>query len=267
MRTNTQFWLDAWAHTKRRLENEKVSPSRKRSTDTAGVREPQLRLDFVEDHAHAAELLKITKKEYTTPHLSQAHNDLNALNAFWAFLIDETATSDDARVPGVIGVRVDDIPEGGLTEFWYHHYGRMRDTDFGGVIDRSHVPGAARRVYGRCAYVGDYFQDPKSRIDHHAFMLSAFIVAQIRWSPDWTYGFITESGALRGQSYRLGFQHHCRAIHRWIEPPKRRANSDLMVYSHRDDVAEVARIFMSGSETLPAEDNNVFPMASSKSRA
>ncbi|MEO1493046.1 MAG: hypothetical protein AAFV19_12910 [Pseudomonadota bacterium] len=208
----------------------------------------------------AARELKASKKPMLAPHLSQDHNDPTSLNAFWGFAIDRNAPSAAERVVGAIGARMDQIPKGGITDFWYHHYARLRNTDYGGLIDRDHVPPHVREIEGKVVNFGDYFLLPKKHDDQSTFMMAVLAFAEIKWSPDVMYAFLREGQALSGQSYRLGFQKHCRGVHRWVEPPKERKNSDTMIYSMSEDTAYAAALYLQGDGELSEIDRKVVPL-------
>ncbi|MEO1421411.1 MAG: hypothetical protein AAFU66_10755, partial [Pseudomonadota bacterium] len=205
------------------------------------------RLVCTDDYDHADAEMAECQKPYYTPHLSRQHNDFSSANSFWALLYQDEAEDPADRLVGTIGVRVDEIPKSGLAEYWYHHYRRLRDTGFGGDIDRQYEPNAVKSIYGKVAYVGDYFALPKGRVDQHYYMLAAFIYAQIKWSPDFLYGFVRRAHAEKGQTYRLGFQHHARSVHRWISCPEHRADDDVMIYNSADDVRDVVSVMLGAS--------------------
>ncbi|MEO1493059.1 MAG: hypothetical protein AAFV19_12975 [Pseudomonadota bacterium] len=241
-----QFWLDVWSKCKENFENQ------------------GLELRIIENHELAMRELERSDKPYITPHLSIDHNDLTSVNAFWGFILNEGADEKSDRISGVLGARMDQIPKGEIINFWHHHYYRLRDTDYGGVIDKNHVPPQLRDIHGRVAYFGDFFLLPKKQIDQTNFVMAALAYSEIKWSPDVTYAFIREGHAKLGQTYRLGFQKHCRAVHRWIEPPKERKNGDPMIYTMSEDTAYAAEVFLQEHRQRQDDEQNVISINSRK---
>lgn len=226
---------------------------RERLTDSG------LKIFSTEDAAQAMQMVHASGKQYVTPHVWPAYNDLTQDSYFWLFLLDIQTD----RIEAVIAARKDKLQPGGYTEFWANHYLRLKQTEFGGIIDRSKPSLADIYVHGDCIYIGDYYCNPKRKINQTTFLAIAHIHSMIKW-PEASvhYAYISEKDANRGQAFRLLFNNTSRHAHRWLEKPLKRSNTDVIVWITRSDLDHELRNLFSASDTTSESQNKSLPVLS-----
>lgn len=221
------------------------------------ISESGLRLYETDDAENAMQMVHASGKQYITPHVWPLYNDLTRDNYFWLFLLDK----ENDRIQGVIAARKDLLRPNEYTRFWYNHYKRLSDTDFGGEIDRSYESLGDKYIHGECVYIGDYYCNPAAKINQTAFVSLAHITAILRWqNAQIHYGYISQRDANRGQAFRLMMNNTSRNVHRWIKRPSKRSDTDVLIWITRADLNHELRNFFTSSDAPGEREHQLVPV-------
>ena len=138
-------------------------------------------------------------------------------------------------------MRFDDYYQTDLASIW--RSGQQQIAYGGGKIGQNQ-PELASRMKGKIAYGGDLFLVPEFRgVDalSTSIALQSFFYAEIKWKPDWIYGFVDKRNMTeKGFSARFGYNHKSPIGTHWIVPPKGIKPDDYLAALDRTGLARNA---------------------------
>ena len=153
-------------------------------------------------------------------------------NAFWLEWRHKGPTI------GIHAMRMDDYHTTDLATIWMS--GQQRLVYGGGKIGKQQ-PELAKQMKGKVVYGGDLFMTPAFRGVEGlstSIALQSFLYAEIKWKPDWIYGFIDKKNVTqRGFAGRFGYNHKAPIGTHWKKPPIGIRTDDYLAALDRQGMA------------------------------
>lgn len=160
---------------------------------------------------------------------------LHSGNAFWL------EWKHKGKTICIHALRFDDYYETDLASIWRHG---QQSIAYGGGKIGNHQPDLATQMKGKIVYGGDLFLAPDFRgveALSTSIALQSFFYAEIKWKPDWIYGFIDKRNmSEKGFSARFGYNHKAPIGTHWIKPPKGIRADDYLAALDRAGLARNA---------------------------
>ena len=170
---------------------------------------------------------------------------LHKQNAFWL------EWRHKKKAIAIHALRFEDYGDQLLADIW--SAGQQELIYGGGKTGTNHSP-LANKMSGKIVYGGDFFIHRKYRgIEglSTSLAIQSFIYAEIKWKPDWIYGFIDKGNITeRGFAQRFTYQHSSPLGTDWKAPPKGINADDYLVAMEREElswnVRAIARLGLAG---------------------
>jgi len=156
-------------------------------------------------------------------------------NAFWLEWRHQNETI------GIHAMRYDNYHDTDLASIWIA--GQQKLTYGDGKIGKRQ-PELARQMKGKIVYGGDLYMAKHFRgIEalSTSIALQSFLYAEIKWKPDWIYGFIDKKNVTqRGFAGRFGYNHKAPMGTHWKKSPKGIRTDDYLAALDRAGLARNA---------------------------
>ncbi len=138
-------------------------------------------------------------------------------------------------------MRHDDYQDTDLATIWTS--GQQSLAYAGGKIGKMQ-PELAHQMAGKIVYGGDLYMTEAFRGVEGlstSIALQSFLYAEIKWKPDWIYGFIDKKNVTqRGFAGRFGYNHKAPIGTHWEKPPKGIRADDYLAALDRSGLARNA---------------------------
>ncbi|CTQ63837.1 hypothetical protein LAX5112_00084 [Roseibium alexandrii] len=184
------------------------------------------------------ETIRKTEDKYLMEDFSPRFFDLHGSTAFWIGAYDERG-----NVVSVQAAKVEDLQDRSLAEHWQQQQRRIfvdpnPQARFGN--DHAHD---AYFLRGKIVYHGNLWlrRDVRGKGLAEPLTQLGFLVALLKWSPDYLYGLMAASAAEKGFGIRVGYRRFVPRGTHWELPPGHIRPDDWLVYSTRSDLIGLAR--------------------------
>lgn len=176
---------------------------------------------------------------YLMEDFSSRFFDLHGSNAFWIGVLD-----GEGQVASLQAAKLEDLRDRPLARFWQQQQRRIFADPAGGAprFGEDHAADAFE-LRGRIVYHGNLWlrRDLRGKGLAEKLTQMGFLVALLKWQPDWLYGLMAEASALKGFGLRVGYRRFAPRGTHWIIPPAHIRPDDWLVWSSRGDLVTLAR--------------------------
>ncbi|MFN4008438.1 MAG: hypothetical protein ACK4K8_00650 [Pannonibacter sp.] len=206
---------------------------------TGEIRAAGLTLEESADFAAFEQAAQASEDQYLMEDFSSRFFDLHASNAFWIGVRD-----GEGKVASLQAAKVEDLRDRPLAVFWQQQQRRIFADPTGGTARLGGAHAAdAFELSGRIVYHGNLWlrRDLRGRGLAEKLTQTGFLVALLKWQPDWLYGLMAETNALKGFGLRVGYRRFAPRGTHWIVPPAHIRPDDWLVWSSRADLVTLAR--------------------------
>lgn len=156
-------------------------------------------------------------------------------NAFWL------EWRHNQKTIGIHAMRCDDYYDTDLASIWL---AGQQTIVYGGGKIGDKQPELAKQMRGKIVYGGDLYMSAEFRgveALSTSIALQSFLYAEIKWKPDWIYGFIDKKNVTqRGFAGRFGYNHKSPVGTHWKKPPKNIRTDDYLAALDRTGLARNA---------------------------
>lgn len=180
-----------------------------------------------------------SEDRYLMEDFSTRFFDLHAGNAFWIGVKDAAG-----GIASLQAAKMDELRDRPLAAFWQQQQRRIFVDPAGGDTRLGEFHAAeAFELRGRIVYHGNLWlrRDLRGRGLAEKLTQMGFLVALLKWQPDWLYGLMAEANALKGFGLRVGYRRFAPRGTHWIVPPAHIRPDDWLVWSSRADLVTLAR--------------------------
>lgn len=205
---------------------------------TGRIREQGLSLQESTDFQAFEEAVSKTEDRYLMEDFSIRFVDLHGSLAFWVGAYD-----GQGELVSVQAAKIDDLKDRSLAAFWQQQQRRLfEDPNPGTRLGTGHAA-EAFRMRGRIVYHGNLWLRKDIRGKGLAELLTqtGFLLALLKWSPDYLYGLMAQANAMKGFGVRVGYRHFAPAGTHWISAPAHIRPDDWLVWATRADLVTMAR--------------------------
>lgn len=189
-----------------------------------------------------------TEDKYLMEDFSPRFFDLHGATAFWV-----AAYNGEGEVVSVQAAKVENLKDRSLADHWHQQQRRIFDdpepeVKFG--HDHAHD---AYFMRGRIVYHGNLWLRRDLRGAGLAEPLTqlGFLIALLKWSPDYLYGLMAARSAEKGFGIRVGYRRFVPRGTHWLQAPSHIRPDDWLVYSTRSDLHGLARLIVRTSAESP----------------
>ena len=186
-------------------------------------------------------IVRATEDKYLMEDFSPRFFDLHGATAFWI-----GAYNAEGALVSVQAAKVEELRDRSLAEHWQQQQRRIfADPDPEARFGSEHGPDAYF-MRGRIAYHGNLWLHRKLRGAGLAEPLTqlGFLIALLKWSPDYLYGLMAAKSAARGFGIRVGYRRFVPRGTHWHRPPDHIRPDDWLVYSTRSDLHGLAKLIL-----------------------
>ena len=205
---------------------------------TGRIREQGLSLQESTDFQAFEEAVSRTEDRYLMEDFSIRFVDLHASLAFWV-----GAYNGQGELVSVQAAKIDDLKDRSLAAFWQQQQRRLfEDPHAEARLGTAHAA-EAFRMRGRIVYHGNLWlrKDIRGRGLAELLTQTGFLLALLKWSPDYLYGLMAEANAMKGFGVRVGYRHFAPSGTHWISAPAHIRPDDWLVWATRADLVTLAR--------------------------
>jgi hypothetical protein len=164
--------------------------------------------------------------------------DLHGSTAFWIGAYDNRG-----NVVSVQAAKVEDLQDRSLAEHWQQQQRRIFvDPNPQARFGNEHAHDAYF-LRGKIVYHGNLWlrRDVRGKGLAEPLTQLGFLVALLKWSPDYLYGLMAATAAEKGFGIRVGYRRFVPRGTHWEMPPGHIRPDDWLVYSTRSDLIGLAR--------------------------
>ena len=201
------------------------------------------KVEQVFDHRAGETRARALRDKTRSAPFSLEKHDFTKKQMFWLFL-----TCDGVDV-GCCAARLDTFAKNELADYWLDSYARIYGERH--VAPDGETPEFLSRVYGRVAYLGEFFIAPdhrgvRNRLRRYTHILLGLCIQTLK--ADWMYVFIPTKSDSLGYGRVYGFQHFEEGALIWNIVPSGRVPETFCAVS-ASEVYEKATLY----ERFPAE--------------
>ncbi|WP_415716993.1 hypothetical protein [Roseibium sp.] len=189
-------------------------------------------------------LIRGTEDKYLMEDFSPRFFDLHGATAFWL-----GAYNAEGTIVSVQAAKVEELRDRSLAEHWQQQQRRMfvdPDPEIKFGSEHAHD---AYFMRGKIAYHGNLWLRRDLRGVGLAEPLTqlGFLIALLKWSPDYLYGLMAARSAEKGFGIRVGYRRFVPRGTHWHHAPAHIRPDDWLVYSTRSDLHGLARQILRSS--------------------
>lgn len=186
-------------------------------------------------------------KDYITPIMSPKFHDFTRETAYWLFL------REGEKVVGSVGVRFDNLSGENIQNFWSRIFARHYQ-ELGSLPVRDAAGPICSDIAGKLAYVGDLFINPAARGSRSTLavlLMLSHCISDLKWDPDWIYGFMRERDVRLGFASKYGFTRQIPGAQQWaILPNSRPGDTEYFVTTCRSDRRHMTKYYSDSPDEL-----------------
>jgi len=215
---------------------------------TAKVEQSGLSLQESADFGQFETVVRATEDKYLMEDFSPRFFDLHGATAFWV-----GAYNEHGNLVSVQAAKVEDLQDRSLAEHWQQQQRRIfvdpnPQARFG--TDHAHD---ACFMRGRIVYHGNLWLRRDIRGQGLAEPLTqlGFLLALLKWSPDYLYGLMAARSAEKGFGIRVGYRRFVPRGTQWERAPGHIRPDDWLVYATRSDLHVLAKLIVRTSAADP----------------
>jgi hypothetical protein len=189
-----------------------------------------------------------TEDKYLMEDFSPRFFDLHGATAFWV-----GAFNEEGKVVSVQAAKVEDLQDRSLADHWHQQQRRIfvdpnPEVKFGN--EHAHD---AYFMRGKIAYHGNLWlrRDLRGAGLAESLTQLGFLIALLKWSPDYLYGLMAARSAEKGFGIRVGYRRFVPRGTHWDQAPSNIRPDDWLVYSTRSDLIGLAKLIIRTSADNP----------------
>ncbi|NBN78095.1 hypothetical protein GWI72_07430 [Microvirga tunisiensis] len=191
------------------------------------------------DFAAFAAAAEASEDRYLMEDFSPKFFDLHADTGFWI-----AARDADGQVASLQAAKIETLRDRSLAALWQQQQRRIFVDPANGAarLGEAHAVDAFA-LTGRIVYHGNLWlrKDLRGRGLAEKLTQTGFLVALLKWQPDWLYGLMAEANALKGFGLRVGYRRFAPRGTHWLGAPAHIRPDDWLVWSSRTDLVTLAR--------------------------